>query len=44
MASDDAADMLGELAPEEAEKMLQLIDEDERIDFGGLLRYPEDSA
>ena len=44
MASDDAADMLGELAPEEAEQILQLIDEDERIDFGGLLRYPEDSA
>jgi len=45
LASDDAADLLGKLTPEETEEMLQLIDqEEEPVDFGSLLKYPEESA
>jgi magnesium transporter len=45
LASDDAVDLIGELSPEDAEEMLQLIgEEEEPIDFGDLLKYPEDSA
>ncbi len=45
MASDDAADLIGELSPEEAQEMMQLISEDEEpVDFGDLLKYPEESA
>jgi magnesium transporter len=45
LASDDAADLIGELSPEEAQEMLSLIsDEEELVDFGELLKYPEESA
>jgi len=45
LASDDAADLVGQLSPEDAEAVMQLIsDEEEAPDFGGLLKYPEDSA
>ncbi|MBW6464792.1 MAG: magnesium transporter, partial [Firmicutes bacterium] len=44
MASDDAADLIGELSPEEADQMMQLIGEEETMDFGDLLKYPEESA
>ncbi len=45
LASDDAADLIGELSPEEAEEMLDLIkEEEEPVDFGELLKYPEESA
>ncbi len=44
MASDDAADLIGELSPEEADQMMQLIGEEEPMDFGDLLKYPEESA
>ena len=45
MASDDAADLIGELSAEEAEEVLQLISEEaEAVDFGDLLKYPEESA
>ncbi len=44
LASDDAADLIGELSPEDAEKMMNLIGEEEPVDFGELLKYPEESA
>jgi magnesium transporter len=44
MPSDDAADLIGELSPEEANQMMQIIDEEELLDFGDLLKYPEESA
>lgn len=45
LASDDAADLVGQLSPEDAEAVMQLISgEEEAPDFGGLLKYPEDSA
>ncbi len=45
LASDDAADLIGELSPEEAEEMLDMIkEEEEPVDFGELLKYPEESA
>lgn len=44
MASDDAADLIGELSPAEADEMMQIMGEEETIDFGDLLKYPEDSA
>jgi len=45
LASDDAADLVGQLSPEDAEAVMQLISEEEEApDFGGLLKYPEDSA
>ncbi len=45
LASDDAADLIGELSPEDAQKMMELIGREELpVDFGDLLKYPEDSA
>jgi magnesium transporter len=44
MASDDAADLIGELTPEEAQEVLDSISEEESLDFGDLLKYPEESA
>jgi magnesium transporter len=44
MASDDAADLIGELSPEEAQEVMESIGEEEPLDFGDLLKYPEDSA
>jgi magnesium transporter len=45
LASDDAVDLIGELSPEDAEEMLQMIDEEEEpVDYGDLLKYPEDTA
>ena len=45
LASDDAADLIGELSPEEAQEMIDLISEEEEpLDFGDLLKYPEESA
>jgi magnesium transporter len=44
LASDDAADLIGELSPEEAKEMMSLIGEEEPVDFGDLLKYPEESA
>ncbi len=44
LASDDAADLIGELSPEEAKEMMRLIGEEEPVDFGDLLKYPEESA
>ncbi|MDW7738697.1 MAG: magnesium transporter [Bacillota bacterium] len=44
LASDDAADLIGELSPEEAKDVLETISEEELIDFGDLLKYPEDTA
>jgi len=44
MATDDAVDLIGELTPEEAQEMLQLVDEEDQADFGDLLGYPEESA
>lgn len=45
LASDDAADLIGELSPEDAQKMMELIGREELpLDFGDLLKYPEDSA
>jgi len=45
LASDDAADLIGELSPEDARKVLDLIDQEETpVDFGDLLKYPEDTA
>ncbi|MGM0688251.1 MAG: magnesium transporter [Bacillota bacterium] len=45
LASDDAADLIGELSPEEAQEMIDLIsEEEEALDFGDLLKYPEESA
>jgi len=42
MATDDAVDLIGELTPEEAQEMLQLVDEEDQADFGDLLGYPEE--
>ena len=44
MASDDVADLIGELTADEAGQIMALLGEEERIDFGGLLKYPEESA
>ncbi len=45
LASDDAADLIGELSPEDAQNMMELIDDEELpVDFGDLLKYPEDTA
>lgn len=45
LASDDAADLIGELTPAEAEEMLEEFgDGEEPLDFGDLLKYPEESA
>ncbi len=45
LASDDAADLIGELSPDDAQKMMELIGREELpVDFGDLLKYPEDSA
>ncbi len=45
LASDDAADLIGELSTEDAQKMMELIDQEELpVDFGDLLKYPEDTA
>jgi magnesium transporter len=44
MAPDDAADLIGELEPEEASSLMESIDQDEPMDFGNLLKYPEESA
>lgn len=44
LASDDAADLIGELSAEEAKEMMSLIGEEEPVDFGDLLKYPEESA
>ncbi len=44
MPSDDAADLIGILSPEEASQMMKIIDEEELLDFGDLLKYPEESA
>jgi magnesium transporter len=43
MAIDDAADLVGELSPEEARDLLALIGE-EAEEIRGLLKYPEDTA
>lgn len=43
MAIDDAADLVGELPPEEAKELLALIEE-EAEEIRGLLKYPEDTA
>lgn len=43
MAVDDAADLLGELSPEETRELLSLIEE-EAEEIKGLLRYREDTA
>ncbi|NMB41230.1 MAG: magnesium transporter [Firmicutes bacterium] len=43
MAIDDAADLVGELPPEEARELLALIEE-EAEEIRGLLKYPEDTA
>lgn len=44
LASDDAADLIGELSPAEAQEMLERFDEEDQLDLGDLLRYPEESA
>ncbi len=45
LASDDAADLIGELSPEEAQKMMDIFGREELpVDFGDLLKYPEDTA
>jgi Mg/Co/Ni transporter MgtE len=44
MQPDDAADLLLELAPEVAERLLQLMEPDEAADLRRLLTYDEDTA
>jgi CBS domain-containing protein len=44
MQPDDAADLLSELAPEVAERLLQLMEPDEAADLRRLLTYDEDTA
>lgn len=44
MASDDAADLIGKLSPQETRDLLQYIGEEEPADFGNLLKYPGESA
>ncbi len=44
MPSDDAADLIGELEPVAANQVMQLLGEEVRMEFGDLLKYPEESA
>lgn len=44
MDSDDAADLLAELPPEQQREALQALPEEDRAEVEALLQYPEDSA